>query len=70
MPQPLNNKVPNSEKWGLTSGFQLYLIEMESAHYVRGDQHGNRFLYPAKVSDMKDARVVRWAWDVALATTP
>jgi hypothetical protein len=39
---------------------------MESAHYVRDDQNGNRFLYRAKVSDMKDARVVRWAWDVAL----
>ena len=34
------------------------------------DQYGNRFRYCAKVKDIKNAKVSRWAWDVFLIRVP
>ena len=42
---------------------KLYLDYTESR---RVDEHGNRFLYRAKVKDKNDQQVGRWAWDVFL----
>lgn len=36
----------------------------------RVDEHGNAFLYRAKVRDANGAKVGRWAWDVFLLKTP
>lgn len=42
---------------------RLHLDYKESK---RTDEHGNRFLYRAKVDDARGAKVNRWAWDVFL----
>ena len=42
---------------------RLHLDYKESK---RTDEHGNRFLYRAKLDDARGAKVNRWAWDVFL----
>ena len=42
---------------------RLHLDYKESK---RTDEHGNAFLYRAKVDDAKGAKAGRWAWDVFL----
>lgn len=41
-------------------------MELDYRMSRRTDQHGNRFLYRAKVYDAQGAQVGRWAWDVFL----
>lgn len=42
----------------------LATIELDYKKSKRTDEHGNRFLYRAKVKDVHGAHVGRWAWDV------
>ena len=45
-------------------------LELDYKESKRTDQHGNRFRYRAKVRDVRDAQIGRWAWDVFLVSAP
>jgi hypothetical protein len=44
---------------------KLYLDYKDSK---RVDEYGNKFRFRCKVTDMRDAQLGRWAWDVFLVT--
>jgi hypothetical protein len=48
----------------------LKTLEFDSKVSKQVDQYGNQFRYRAKVKDMHDAQVGRWAWDVFLVKSP
>jgi hypothetical protein len=44
----------------------LATLDLKYKQSKRTDRHGNRFRYRAKVKDVRDAQLGRWAWDVLL----
>lgn len=44
----------------------LKTLELDYRQSKRTDEYGNKFKYRAKVRDVHDAQVGRWAWDVFL----
>lgn len=44
----------------------LVAIECDYKESKKTDQNGNKFRYRAKVRDLRDTKVNRWAWDVFL----
>ena len=48
------------------SGMGLKTLELNYKESNRTDANGNKFRYRAKVSDVHDAQMGRWAWDVYL----
>jgi hypothetical protein len=48
----------------------LKSIDLDYRESRREDEHGNQFKYRAKVRDVRDAQLGRWAWDVFLKKAP
>jgi hypothetical protein len=48
----------------------LRTIQLDYETSRRTDQYGNQFSYRAKVKDINDAQLGRWAWDVFLIEGP
>jgi hypothetical protein len=54
------NELHSLKQFGLTT------IECNYQESKRRDRYGNLFRYRAKVSDMRNTKISRWAWDVFL----
>ncbi len=48
----------------------LRVLHLDYKTSRRTDEHGNQFRYRAKVKDIYDAQLGRWAWDVFLVGAP
>jgi hypothetical protein len=44
----------------------LATLELDYKEKYKTDQYGNLFLFRAKVKDVNNAQLGRWAWDVIL----
>lgn len=63
-----HNGVSEADEIRTLSQLGLKAIECYYGESKRKDQHGNLFRYRAKVGDLRDTKVGRWAWDVFLVT--
>ncbi len=65
-----HNGVSEPSELRTLSELGIATIECKYKESKRTDQHGNWFIYRAKVKGVQGARVERWAWDVILMRLP
>jgi len=62
-----HNGISEAEELHTLASLNVKALELEFKESKRVDGYGNEFKYRAKVRDVTNANVGRWAWDVFLA---
>jgi hypothetical protein len=62
-----HNGISEAEELHTLASLNVKALELEFKESKRVDEYGNEFKYRAKVRDVTNANVGRWAWDVFLS---
>ena len=62
-----HNGISEVEELHTLASLNVKALELEFKESKRVDAYGNEFKYRAKVRDVTNANVGRWAWDVFLS---